>query len=505
MLEKAKNNKPVKVQPIKDKKFISFIISLVLGFVTLLLVKNTTLDINGQRLLATLVVIMYIWVTGCMNLPTSALLLLVLSTLSITDFTGTVKGGLGMDKALTASLGGFTGSVPITVIAGTALAAIIKSSGLAERVVYRIMKLVAGKSGKATPSKILGALFLADIPASLMMPSATGRCALYMSVAEGLEEPYEFATLESGKKINPFQKAVWIAVALIPVVMGGAFLTGAEATIMAGGLIAETTMIPQYWGFVFAMMFIPALLVMWLSWYVLKKIFPSTVTDVKLSFIDEKIKSLGKMTFKEKYSLVVLISMIILFLTDKYHGIPATLVLIIAAVVLFLPSVGPGNWKKEGKQIAWDGYFIIGAALGFSSLLTKHKVMDFFAGKIATLGIHGFFLALVIMIAITLIVRLGIASITSAAALLVPFSMIFGQGAGLIPTQLVTLAWVTYVFCRISFFLPHQGAQFIMTTGTGFYEKADLIKAASYITPGAVAIYLIWSMVASPLIIKLFI
>jgi len=474
------------------QNFLMLLAAFALGALVLLIAAQTDLDVHGQRLLAVFTVIIVIWATGCMNLSVSCMLLLVLMPLAITDFTGG-KEGVNMGKAFRLSLGGFSGDVPITVIAGTAFAAVIRSSGLAERIVYLIMRLIAGRSGSASPSRALGALFLADIPASIMIPSATGRCALYMSIAEGFEKPFKFNKLDNGGEPNPFQKAVWIAVALIPIIMGGAFLTGAEATIMAGGLIAQGTNVPQFWTTTFALLFAPALLVMFFSWFFLVRLFPSTVKSINSSFINERIEQLGALTYKEKYCLFTLIAMIALFLTDTIHKIPTPLILLLVSVVLFIPGVGAGSWKKEGKEIAWDGYFIIGAALGFSNLLSTYKVMNFMAAKISLLNIHSYAMALLVMIIATLIIRLGIASITSAAALLVPISIVVGQAAGLTTFQIVGLAWITYSFCRISFFLPHQGAQLIMTFGINFYRKNDLLLSASYITAAAVVIYGLWA------------
>ena len=273
------------------KDLINFIISLALGVAVILLMGGTDLSVQGQRMVGVMVAIMYIWISGCMPLAASCLVLIILETFAVTDFTGTVEGGMSMSSALSATLSSFASTTPMTVIVGTALAAVVKSSGLAERIVYLIMRLVAGKSGKAKASKVLAAMFIADVPASLMIPSATGRCALYMSIAEGFEGPFQFGDPE--KKHNPFQKAVWIAVALIPIIMGGAFLTGAEATIMVGGMIEETTGIAQGWGITFAVLWIPALLLMAVSFVILMKLYPSNVGDVDVSFINRKITELG--------------------------------------------------------------------------------------------------------------------------------------------------------------------------------------------------------------------
>lgn len=76
---------------------------------------------------------------------------------------------------------------------------------------------------------------------------------------------------------------------------------------------------------------------------------------------------------------------------DRYHPSYSTpLILLLVSVILFIPGIGAGSWKKEGKEIAWDGYFIIGAALAFSNLLGTYKVMDFIAAKISLLNIHSY-------------------------------------------------------------------------------------------------------------------
>jgi Di- and tricarboxylate transporters len=480
-------------------KLVWIVVAAVLGLITLYLAGFTTLNLTGQRLLASFIVIMTIWAADAMPLAVSCLLLLTLTSFAVVDGK-TIKS---IEAGLKLSLSGFSNTVPITVVAGTAFAAVIKSSGLAERIVYNIMKLVAGKKGESKLSNILGALFIADIPASLMIPSAMGRCALYMSMVEGLDKPFKFAKISSGQNYNPFQKAIWIATALIPIIMGGAFLTGAEATIMVGGLIGEATKITQYWGSTFALLFIPAVLTMAFSYFCLVRLFPSSIDSVNTTFIREQVDKLGPMTYKEKYCLVSFIIMIALFMTDKFHNIPAPLILIFMSFALYLPIIGPGEWKKDSKEIAWNGYFIIATALGFSTVLSKFGVLTYFANKLSSLGISNYFLVLTFMIIVTLVVRLGIASITSAAALLVPISIAFGNAAGLTAPQLVAVGWITYAFCRISFFLPHQGAQLIMTFDRDYYGRNDLMKAAKYITLGAAVIYIVWSWLFIPSILTI--
>ena len=470
-----------------------FCLAFVCGGVTLFLAEDTGLPPQGQRLLALLSAIMVLWSTACVSLGASCLLLLAFMVVSVADYSGG-NFGMDMEKAFRKSLGGFTSLVPMAVISGTAFAAVLQSSGLAERTVYTIMKSVTGKSGKAAPGRILAAVFLAELPISLMIPAAIGRCAIYMSVAEGFEKTMNFARLDSGKPFNPFQKAVWIGLAITPVIMGAAFLTSAEATIMAGTFISEATGLPQYWGLTFFLLFLPAVGAMVIAWAVLFRLFPSNMPDVDSSMIAENLRRLGPLCYKEKYCLATLLIMVILFLTDTVHGIPAPLILVLMCFTMFIPGVGAGNWKQDCKYIAWEGAFIIAVALGFSALLGEYGVMDYFVVKIATLNLTSYPLVLLTVIVCILVVRLGIASIASSTALLVPVSLVVASGANLTPEQVAAVGWIGYVFCRISFFLPHQGAHVIMTYSRGFYTTRDLTCSAVLITTGCVAVYFFWAL-----------
>ena len=486
------------------KNFLLFCAALLVGAIFLHIVSGWDINIHGQRLLGSFAAIVVVWSSGCTTLPVSCLLLLVLMTFSATDFAGTGGSGVPMGTALRQSLGGFATLVPITILTGTAFAAVLRSSGFAERIVYLILKLVAGKSGGATPARVLGAFFIAELPASIMIPSAAGRTAMYLAIVNGFDKPLGFTKADDGAIANPFQKALWIGVSFICLIMGGAFLTGASLTLMVGGIIEQGTGIAQFWTSSFAVLYLPAIAVMFITWLVLLRLFPSTVKRVDSSFINEELTRLGPLTFAEKYCMAAFILMVGLFLTDSIHRIPPPMVLVITCFSLFVPGIGPGNWHEDGKHISWDGFFIIGVALGFSHMLDEYGVMRFIANQVALFSINTYLTALLAMIAITAVVRLGIASNTASAALLVPIAIAVGTGAGLTVPQTACVAWVTYVFCRLALFLPHQSLEILMSYGMNGYTKNDLARAAAIITPLAILVYLAWALTVMPGIVAFF-
>ena len=470
-------------------------LAILMGILILFIAPMTGLPVAGQRALASLVFIVVVWATEAVPYPVSALMLIVLMT-----WAGAAAPNTSLKASFTKSLSGFAGTVPAGVLAATAFAAVVQASGLSERLIYKIMAAFAGKEGQTKVDRILSAMFIAEVPLSVMAPTATGRTALYVSFAEGLVHPFNFTKDLSGK-VNPFQKAVYMAAGLMPATMGAAFLTGAEATLLAGRLIEEGTHAPQYWINTAEYLLVPALLMLFIQWVYLKRLFPSSVQTVSIDFVHEQLKKLGPATYEEKYVLGTLIAAIAFWVTDKLHHIPAEVILVMVAIALFLPGVGPGNWKRDSKSIAWGSIMVIATATSFSSLLVSTGVIKMVAAWVGGLGVTSFVGILLVVGGITLVLRLGIASVTAAAALFIPLAIMIGTNAGFSQGQLVALGWFTYVFCRAGYFLPSQTASLMMTFDYGYFAQADLVRIGTRLTIATVIIYGLWASFVIPALV----
>ena len=365
---------------------------------------------------------------------------------------------------------------------------------------YLMMNLVAGSKSTASAPRVLGEMIMADIPTSFVVPTAMGRNALYISIAEGLKKLFKFTKLGEDDAPNPFQKAVWIASAVAPVIMGAAFLTGAEATIMVGRLIEEGTGISQNWSHTFILLFTPAVLMLGTTWAILVKLFPSTVPEIPIDFIHNKVAELGPMKYSEKYVLGSMLVAVALWITDKWHHIPAELILVLLAAAMFIPKIAPGDWKRDSKHIAWGGYLVIAVSSGFATLLSKHGIIKMLAGWLAATGVSGFVSVMLLMVAATVVIRFGIASITAAATLFVPLAIALGKASGLSPELLVGLGWVIYVFCRAGYIMPQQTAQLIIVYDYNYFSRQDLMKAGSVMTLAALLIYGLWASFVMPVL-----
>ncbi|MDR3563108.1 MAG: anion permease [Negativicutes bacterium] len=466
-----------------------------LAALTLIIAPQTGLPLIGQRLLGILVFTVVVWATEAVPYPVSALLLIVLMTVGGTDEK------IALRQAFNNSLTGFAGSVPIAVIAGTAFAGVAHTTGLTRRLICTIMKAVAGAKETAKAERVLAAMFLAEIPLAFMVPTANGRTGLYISLAEGLKSTFKFSSSDEGGKVNPFQKAVYIACGVIPSVMGAAFLTAGESTMLAGRLIEEGTKVPQYWANTAMYLFLPTIFMLGIAWYILKRTFPSTVDNIPVGFIDEQLRELGPLTKNEKYVIAVLAGAILLWATDRFHHIPAECILVLASVTLFIPGFGAGNWKRDSKFIAWGAAMVIAVSTSFAILLSKHGVIKLVAGWIGSAGVESFAGLSIIMAFAMVFMRLGVASIGGAAALFIPLAVAIGQNAGFPVNKVVAFAWLTYVYCRAGYLLPQQTAQLITCYEYNYFSRGDLLRVGVPLTLGTLVVYGLWAMFVIPLLV----
>lgn len=480
-----------------NRKLMYLVLAFVLGFITLYFAPMSGLKLPGQILLATLVFIVFVWATEAVPYPVSAIILIILMMMAHASSGTSLSKGLGM------ALSGFASATPLACVAATAFATIVQKTGLSERVVYTILNIISGSKGIVKAKLLLASFFFVEIPLSFMVPSNTGRTAIYLSIAEGLQSPFKFKEQDENGIINggnPFQKAVYLLAGIMPAMMGAAFLTGAEATMLAGRMISEFTGQEQFWGLTLQYLFAPAVALIIALFFILLKMYPSNVDNVPVTFVQEKLRELGPMKWEEKYVVCTLIGAIITWFTDSIHHLPAESVLFIVMIALFIPGIAPGNWKKDSKSIAWGSFLVIAVSLSFTTALSKYGVMKLIASTIGLLGISSYLTLLIVVLLVLIVARIAIASHTGATVLFVPLAMELAKQTGFSVGQIVAIGWTTYVFCRAAYLLPQQSAQVIMCYDYGFFSRVDMMKSGVRLLFAALAIYIAWGGFVLPVL-----
>ena len=158
------------------------------------------------------------------------------------------------------------------------------------------------------------------------------------------------------------------------------FITGSGANLLAGSLIAGA-LGQSMFGFqdwFFAAFPLCVILIM-IGWFVgTKIIFPMKKEELVpqieggMQRLKKEYEALGKMTFNEYKSIAIFVIVLILWATDKQHGISQTAVAFLGAVVALLPRIGVVKWNDV--DIPWHlmlfsaGAYTLGAGLEATDL-----------------------------------------------------------------------------------------------------------------------------------------
>ena len=159
-----------------------------------------------------------------------------------------------------------------------------------------------------------------------------------------------------------------------------AFLTGSGATLLAGSLIAGAMGIGSFsyqdW---FKAAFPMSVILILIGWFVgTRIIFPMKKDEAKpqipggMERLREELKGMGKMKGEEYKAIAIFLCVLILWATDKQHGINQTAVAFIGAVVALMPKIGVVKWNEV--DIPWHlllfsaGAYTLGAGLDATGL-----------------------------------------------------------------------------------------------------------------------------------------
>jgi anion transporter len=158
------------------------------------------------------------------------------------------------------------------------------------------------------------------------------------------------------------------------------FITGSGANLLAGSLIAGSIG-ADFFGFQdwFIAAFPLCMILILIGWFVgTKLIFPmkpeERVPQIEggMARLKTEFVSLGKMTIDEYKSIAIFVIVLILWATDKQHGISQTAVAFMGAVVALLPRIGVVKWNDV--DIPWHlmmfsaGAYTLGSGLEATDL-----------------------------------------------------------------------------------------------------------------------------------------
>ena len=319
---------------------------------------NRFIRIN-YAMLAIFVAAIILWITEAIpNYLTSLMVIL-----------GIVLTGITTDKTAYAQLGH---PVMWLNILSFILASMLVKTQVAKRfALWFVLKFGRNAGG------IMISFIIINLVLSAFISATTAKAAILLPIFMVVAAIYG-AT--GGQNRNNFGRNL-ILQNLFQINLGAnAFLTGSGATLLAGSLIAGAMGIGSFsyqdW---FKAAFPMSVFLILVAWFVGTKIFFPLKKEEQVPQIAggmdrlrEELNKLGKMRSDEWKSVAIFIVVLILWATDKQHGINQTAVAFLGAVVALLPGIGVVKWNDV--DIPWHlllfsaGAYTLGAGLDATGL-----------------------------------------------------------------------------------------------------------------------------------------
>ena len=435
---------------------------------------NEFIHIN-YAMLAIFVAAIILWITEAIpNYLTSLLVIL-----------GIVLCGVTSDKTAYAQLGH-----PVMWL--NILSFILASMLVKTQVAKRFALWFVLKFGRNSGGIILSFIII-NLVLSAFISATTAKAAILLPIFMVIAAIYG-AT--GGEHRNNFGRNL-ILQNLFQINLGAnAFLTGSGAALLAGSLIAGAMGIGSFsyqdW---FKAAFPMSVLLILIAWFVGSKIYFPLKKEERVPQIEggmerlrEELNKLGKMKFEEYKAIAIFVCVLILWATDKQHGINQTAVAFMGAVVALLPGIGVVKWNDV--DIPWHlllfsaGAYTLGAGLDATGL--PGTLIDALFGSLGITQTTPFWVLYMILTGVILLFSLIFQSKTMLTLIFIPIAIGVAQKNGY---PIMSLAFPVAMLVGHVYVLPFNSKPAALLYTTNQYSWSDTFKF------GITMMFISWLMI----------
>lgn len=454
----------------KSKKTVLF---LLIGLAAMLLISY----LPGETELMTRVGWKYL---GCF-----AFMLIVLISGALPDWAAVlttmaliVATKVGTVAEVTAQFSGST----IWLCIGVFIMSIgINNSGIMKRLALWVLTKFPGTyNGQVT------AMLLSGLITTPIIPSSFAKTALMAPLTSQVSEAV---------RVEPNSKpalGLWFANFICTYNLGNAFLSGsAFVALMIGYIGSEFTWVS--WLATTWLWYIISIVLVYLFCTIYCK--PKEKTSGNVDFIKEQYKALGPLSANEKKGFLIIACALVLWITQKLHGIDAGMVALLADVAFIacgLITAPDANAKGQ-----WTLIIFIGGVLSIAGLMTTTGVGTWIAswlGPITAPFLGNPYIFVLSLCILTYALRYVIVSQTCCLTVLVGVLFPLLPGAGISNFVMVFVAYMSTMLWNSAYMNPSV-AGFVRMAG----EKYVPFKLASKASIFYMACNLIALMASVPI------
>ena len=443
------------------------------------------LSIEGKTVFAIVVWASIMWVAEAMPVGVTGISIPLL--LIVTHALPWTKHGNEMVPPLATAFGGFTSDVVWLCLFAFMVGGMMQLMKLDRRIAMSILQRFRASS----VGKVVWGMYGVNILLAFLVPAANARAAAMLPVVTGIAN-----LLGDTPRERDAQKAIIIQALVYGSMICGMFiLTAHLPNLILVNLFSNHGQNINY------------LQWMWLNWPYLGML-PFTYAWVRWFFqtgdqsiagglerIEAMHRDLGPMTSAEKTLLIVFGLVAVLFLLSRgspiyeMHTYALGIIGLIGIMLLFIPGLFSLTWKQIEANTIWGTFLLLGGAMTLTSAMASSGLATWLAELIqeAVKGLP-WWLAMLIVIVGTRVIRLGMLSNVAAVALLAPITYKLAETLGLHPVAFTTLICNNDTF---AFILPTQITAAIIAYGSEKFTTADYAKVGL----GSTAIGVVYTLV----------
>lgn len=421
-----------------DKKsIVKIFLAIVLGL--LVYFSDFGLPENAHAVLVIAIVAMILWLTEAVPLHVTSLLIAFLLAVFAKLPEKEVFAPF-FDPIIALLLGGFV------------LAVALQKHGLDKKIAYAFIQ----KFG-ATPKRfMLGVMILTAFFSMWMTNTATTATILPIAIAALVASKL--------KRTDNYSKALILGVAYAATIGGISTIIGSTPNAIVVSFLAKENIFIgfaswMYYALPFVIVMIP------ISWFVLLSLFKPQISQLKVMKYD------GKYNFSQKLVLFVFLVTIILWLTDKFHGVSSSVIALVPILLLYLFKLLN---TEDFSKVQWSALVLFGGGLSLGSSIHSTG-LDLIMAEALKNVLNGLPI-FIIFICVTAfgIVLTAFLSNTAAASLMIPIMLPLSASLGLDIRVLAILAALGVSFDLI---LPIGTPPGTMAYSTGYIKVWDMVKS----------------------------
>lgn len=428
-----------------------FPLSLMIIAATLVVVP-TGLDVAARIVLFVFSSCVILWATTAIN---SAYVALV-------GVLALVLSGAAPQKSLFLALGS---DVIWLMIGAFVLGGAVQQTGLATRLTTFVVSRVSTLGG------VFWLLTTVLIPLALVIPSTSGRAAAALPV---------FRSIAASAQDQTITRALAILVPSIILVSTSASLIAAGSHLIAVDLLEQFSgqRISYTQWLIYGLPF--GIVASYVTALVIMQMFLNP--EQRSRKITINVKQKNKFNHSEKTTLIIIVLMVCLWLSEQLHGLEIATVTVTGAILLTAPKIGVLNWKAAMNAVSWNLIIFVGAALVLGESLISSGaaswIIDIFFSSSAFLSKNDPATVLLVFSFITLTSHAYITSHSARAAALVPALLYMADSLGLNPVTLMFIGIVGMNYC-LTFPVSSKALLMFYEIDEETYKPADLLRLSS--------------------------